>query len=89
MATAREAAEWMLSQLESSGILYQDIVVYQLQKHFGDDFVYYNANYNLAIGKDVLKEFRRLTEGKAVWERGEKAWRKLGANESYRGRQVD
>jgi hypothetical protein len=36
---------------------------------------YMNANGNPAISKQVLKEFRALTDGTLVWERGERAWR--------------
>jgi hypothetical protein len=63
--------------------------VYDIQKRFGSAFVYMKENGNLAIGKDVLREFRKITEGKVVWERGEKAWRKLRPSESYEGRQVE
>jgi hypothetical protein len=35
-----------------------------------------NDSGNDAINKDVLREFRKLTEGIAVWERGEKRRRK-------------
>lgn len=38
--------------------------------------MYFNDNGNVAIGKDVLKEFRQLTEGVAVWIRGGRYWRK-------------
>jgi hypothetical protein len=32
--------------------------------------VYENENGNLAINRQVLKEFRKLTEKTVVWERG-------------------
>jgi hypothetical protein len=82
MATAKDVAEWMVVQLDDSTYAYQEMVVYQTKKQFGDDFVYFNENGNLAIGKDVLREFRKATEGKVVWERTERrAWRKLHAGE--------
>ncbi|KJV05739.1 DUF6953 family protein [Methylocucumis oryzae] len=89
MITAREVAEWMFSHFETSKYLYQESIVYKIKKEFGTDFVYTNENGNLAIGKDVLKEFRKLSEGKVVWERGDRAWRKLRENETYKGRQVE
>lgn len=79
----------MAAHFDTSTYLYQEVVVYKIKKHFGADFVYTNENGNLAIGKDVLKEFRKLTDGKVIWERSEKAWRKLRPTESYTGRQVD
>lgn len=89
MATAKDVAEWMLAHFDTARYLYQETVVYKIKKQFGPDFVYNNANGNLAIGKDVLKEFRKLTEGKIIWERSEKAWRKLRPTETYKGRQVE
>ncbi|ROS05604.1 hypothetical protein EDC56_1150 [Sinobacterium caligoides] len=87
--TADDVAAWMLGQLEAKKWLYQEVVVYKIKKEFGEDFVYLNASGNLAIGKDVLKSFKKITENSVVWERGEKAWRKLRENEKYTGRQVD
>lgn len=89
MTTAHEVAEWMFSHFETSKYLYQESIVYKIKKEFGPDFVYTNKNGNYAIGKDVLKEFRKLSEGKVVWERGERAWRKLRENETYKGRQIE
>lgn len=89
MTTAAEVAAWMFTQFDKSNYLYQDDVVYKIENKFGEDFVYDNENRNLAIGKNVLKEFRKITEGKVVWERSEKAWRKLNPTEKYEGRQVD
>lgn len=89
MTTAKDVAEWMFAHFERANYLYQESVVYKIKKEFGADFVYINKNGNLAIAEGVLKEFRKLTEGKVLWERGSKAWRKLRANESYKGRQVD
>lgn len=87
--TADDIAEWMLVEIEAKKWLYQETVVYHIRKTFGEEFVYQNASGNLAIGKNVLKSFKKLTTGVVVWERGEKAWRKLGDNETCNGRQVD
>ncbi|MFQ2467562.1 DUF6953 family protein [Aeromonas caviae] len=89
MATARDVAEWMFSHFQSSHYLYQETIVYKIKSQFGDEFVYKNKNGNLGINPAVLKEFRKLTDGIAVWERGSKAWRKLRINEQVKGRQVD
>lgn len=89
MTSARDVAEWMFASFEASRYLYQETVVYKIKKEFGDHFVYINNNGNLAIGKDVLKEFRKISEGTVIWERGDKAWRKLRDNETYKERQVD
>jgi hypothetical protein len=89
MSSALKVAEWMASRLEDKGYLYQDQAVSYIKKNFGDDYVYHNANGNPAISKEVLKEFLALTDGRAVWERGEKAWRLVREKETYKSRQVD
>lgn len=87
--TDMKVAEWMLAQLESKKWLDQGTAVYQIEKEFGKDFVYQNAGGNLAISKSVLKNFKKISEGLVIWERGEKSWRKLRDDEVYNGRQVD
>ena len=76
MTTAKDIADWMAAQLETKRELYQEDVVSEIIKLSGRQFVYTNENGNDAIGKEVLKEFRKLTEGTVVWERGDKCWRK-------------
>jgi len=63
------------SSISKEKTLYQEVIVYEIQSQFGDDFVYINENGNLAIDRKVLAEFRRLTEGKVVWSRSEQYWR--------------
>lgn len=89
MASAKEVAKFMLEQLEKEKYLYQESVVYDIDKKFGERFVYMNDNGNLAIGRDVLKEFRKLTEETVVWERGERLWRKREAYDTIGSRQAD
>lgn len=75
MIAAEDVAKWMLSELEKDQILYQETVVSEIQDKFGDSFVYYNQNGNMAISKEVLSEFRKLTKDRVVWFRGERYWR--------------
>ncbi|MBS0877978.1 MULTISPECIES: hypothetical protein [unclassified Tatumella] len=88
MATVDDVALWMKSELNNQNRLYQEVAVYEINKRFGNAFVYTNDNGNLAIDKKVLAKFKKLTADTAIWERGEKAWRK---RESYDnpGRQQD
>ena len=72
----KEAAEWMLKELERTQFLHQQVAVYELKERFGDGVVYINDQGNDAISKQVLDEFKKLTEGAVIWERGEKVWRK-------------
>ena len=73
--TAHDVAEFMLRCLNEGNILYQDVVVCEIESQYGDEFVYTNENGNLAISRKVLFEFRKLTVGKVVWSRGERYWR--------------
>ena len=75
MATAKEIAEWMVEQVANGKYLYQESVAHNIALTFGKEFTYHNNNGNLAIGKNVLKEFRKLTEGTVIWIKGERAWR--------------
>lgn len=65
----------MAEELRRVRYLYQETVVYDIQSRFGDEFVYINENGNLAISREILQEFRKLTEDTVVWERGERYWR--------------
>ncbi|MDD5171284.1 MAG: hypothetical protein PHN75_20880 [Syntrophales bacterium] len=85
-----DVAKWMIEQFENN-CLYQEDAAWEIGKKFGEPHIYENDNGNDAISKAVLKEFRKLTEGFVVWERGENAWRILSEKEkvNYTGRQED
>ena len=74
--SASDVAQWMLRQLEEEKFLYQEMVVHQIFSEFGEEFAYLNSNGNLAIDKQVLAAFRKLTGDDVIWERGERMWRK-------------
>jgi len=72
--TAKDVALFMKEQLDKKKDLYQEDVVYEIEKKFGESFIYINDNGNPAIDRTVLKEFRKITPN-AVWVRGERYWR--------------
>jgi hypothetical protein len=74
--TAKVVAKWMADEIDKNDILYQQVAVYQIEEQFGRQFVYNNERGASAIDKNVLHEFRMLTEDTVVWERGERSWRK-------------
>jgi hypothetical protein len=76
MASPAEVAAWMVSQLEGKRGLYQARAVRKIRDKFGEMHVYLNANGNLAISKDVLKQFRCLTGGTVRWQRTDHCWLK-------------
>jgi hypothetical protein len=78
--TAEEVAKWMLTELERVQFLHQETVACDIAAKCGQEFTYINDNGNLAIRKDVLLAFRKLTGDAVIWERAERMWRK---RESY------
>jgi hypothetical protein len=81
-------ARWMLAEVERDGELYQETAVYEIERKFGREFVYENENGNPAIGKDILKAFRKISEGSLIWERGGRFWRKRNEHDGP-GRQQE
>jgi hypothetical protein len=73
--TVYDVAVFMLKCLNKENILYQEAIVYEIQKQYGDEYVYPNENGNLAIDRKVLTEFNKLTKDNVVWSRGERYWR--------------
>lgn len=73
--SVEDVARWMLDVISRDEFLYQDDAVYTIADLYGDRFVYENANGNLAISKEVLAAFRKLSEQNIVWVRGERMWR--------------
>ncbi len=83
---AVDVANWMLDKIIKKRELYHEEVVYQIEEKFGSKFVYDNEAGNLAISREVLKEFRKLTEKTVVWSRIELCWRIRSADDPKAGR---
>jgi succinylglutamate desuccinylase len=75
---ATAAAQWMADQIAKHGELWQNDAADHIHYKLNHELTYENENGNLAIGKDVLAAFRKLTEGTVVWERGSRSWRRKG-----------
>ncbi len=89
MARPNQIAEWMASKVRTTRELHQEDVVYEIEWTFGDEFVYLNKNGNLAISKEVLKEFKKLTDGTVVWEKSDRLWRPRLPHEDPSKRQAE
>jgi len=73
--SARDVAEWMLSEVKRRGeFLQADATIGILQK-FGESFIYYNGSGNQAISKVVLNKFTSISKDEVVWVAGLKYWR--------------
>jgi hypothetical protein len=75
MTTATDVAEWMAEKVLEDKSLYQNDAAPEIERRFGAAFVYLNANRNLAIKKDVLAIFNKLTKDNVVWSRRFHHWR--------------
>jgi hypothetical protein len=89
MATAQEVAQWMLDEVTRNGKLYQETAVADIASTFGYEFTYDNENGNLAIRRDVLAAFRRLSENSVVWDRENHLWRKRDSEDDASRQQTD
>ncbi len=75
MATANDAARWMLEEVQRSGHLAQEQAFDEIQQRFGGAFTYINDQGGNAIDKRVLSAFRRLSGDTVVWARRSCYWR--------------
>lgn len=87
--TARDVAAWMLNQLQTDGRLYQQRAAWHIRRHFGGRFIYINKNNNLAISRDVLKEFLLISLKTVVWNRRDRFWRTRHSSDPRNRRMVD
>lgn len=69
--TAEEAARWMLAELESTGVLYQSVMMHSLPTYLTHE----NSRGEWSISREVLLEFRNLTKDEVVWDKDGKFWR--------------
>lgn len=89
MFTPTDVAKWMLDEVTKDRELSQSDAAWEIEHKFGEEFIYTNDNGNPAISKAVLKEFRKLTEDKVVWEKSSRAWRLRDETDTPGKRQVD
>jgi hypothetical protein len=64
----------MVDQIKARGFEYQEVLVREVDDHFGSEWVYLNENGNPAISERVLAEFRKLHDRSIEWDRSERAW---------------
>lgn len=85
--TPSDIARWMKELMSDDDFLPQTIVVSLIRKSFVGDFTYLNKNGKWAIKKDVLREFRKITEKELVWSQSRRGWRRRREDDPE-GRQV-
>jgi len=72
--TATQVAEWMLEELKRQGKLYRDTLVFEIAEKFGSQFTHENKNGSLALRKEVLAAFGKLTKDSVVWNQAGRFW---------------
>ena len=68
-------ADWMLSEVQKHGCIYQDDVVDYLVRAKADDLLRENSDGNLVVGQRVLSAFKAITETSVVWVKPDRYWR--------------
>jgi len=92
MAKPKQIAEWMLNELEKTGVLDHEVAVGGIIKLFGSEFIKPSIYGAPAIDKRVLRAFQRLTKDTVVWVKLgplEKFWRKRRPDDPPGRRQYD
>jgi len=67
-------AKWMLDQVDEFQMLAQSDAVFEIERRFGGEWIYENANGNAAIDRRALTAFKRLHGGRVEWDNGDKSW---------------
>ena len=75
LPTPGDVARWMRDELDRAGSLSQAYAAAEIESEFGPSFIYENENGNPAIDKDVLREFRELTEDNVIGDPWAYKWR--------------
>lgn len=89
MATTREVAEWMVTQVNAGIRFYQDRAVPQIRANFGEEFLYRNESRNWAISEQVLAEFLVLAPpDKVKWVGGRRGYWRLARESDPASRAV-
>lgn len=65
--TTSDVAHWMVEEVERSGKLVQVAAVAEIRRRFGPEFLYISGLNEWSIDRDVLAEFRSLTDPDVVW----------------------
>jgi hypothetical protein len=65
----------MVRELRQVEFMAQIVVAWEIERRFGGRFIYFNANGNPAISREVLKAFDAMTGEGVVWENRERLWR--------------
>lgn len=81
--SAADVARYMLKLLEEEGRLEQYVAARGIEEQFGE--IYLTDNSARAIAPAVLRQFRKLTGNRVIWDRSSLTWRwRQGADRPHR-----
>jgi hypothetical protein len=72
---AKSVSDWILTQIEKDGCIYQDDVVDRIIRAKAEELLRENSDGNLVLGTTVLNAFKKLTPDSVVWVGPDKYWR--------------
>jgi len=78
MVTEEEIARWMFEEVKS-GDFYQVDAVDEIERRFGERFIYTSQGGDPAIDRKVLEAFRNLHGGAVKWDRYNHCWLMRGS----------
>ena len=72
---AKTVATWMLTELKNNECIYQDDVVDFIVKSKDESLLRENSDGNQVLNRQLLNEFKKLTETDVVWVSPDLYWR--------------
>ena len=66
----------MVRELNGRSFLECEYACLEIRKRFGEQFLRLNARGGNAVAKNVLREFRKISDLDVVWSRSEQVWRR-------------
>lgn len=85
----KEIALFMMDKLKKESVLYQNEIAFILHEKYSELATYININGNLAINKDILVEFKKISKRMVVWDKSEKCWRIRKSYDPINKRAID
>jgi hypothetical protein len=72
--TPREVAQWMFGEIERDGAMHQAYAADEIQRRFGPGFVKETEHGHLSVDPQVLREFRKLHQGRVAYRGLMRVW---------------
>jgi hypothetical protein len=77
----RGIAIWIDREFLEHEIVYLEDVIREVKSEFGEDHLDFDDVGELSLSKSLRKEIQIMFESTRIWQRGERAWRRLDDDE--------